>query len=161
MKEIKFDSTLRVYDSMDELSPEDQSLVQKAVEQLPKAYAPYSNFHVASAVILEDGQIFTGVNQENASFPLCICGERVALYNAGANAHDVAPKTIAIIAKNQIKDTLEPCTPCGACRQVICEFEIKHGKNIKILLKGGDGDKIYEIASGKDLLPFFFDPSCL
>ncbi len=161
MKEIKFDRSLHVYDSLDELSDEDRSLLLRAQEQLPNAYAPYSNFHVASAVLLEDGQIYFGVNQENASYPLCLCGERVALFNAGANAPNIPPKTIAIIAKNQQKETLEPVTPCGACRQVICEFEIKHNTDIRILLKGGDSEKVYLIKSGKDLLPFFFDPSFL
>lgn len=161
MKKIEFNTNLNVYSNVSELSMEDQKLIAIAEEQLPIAYAPYSKFHVAAALSLANGEIVTGVNQENASYPLCICGERVALYNAGANFPDAAPVTLAIIAKNQLKETTQPVTPCGACRQVICEYELRHDCKIRILLKGGDGKEIYECNSGKDLLPFFFDSSFL
>lgn len=161
MKEININSSLVVFENLQELSLEDQNLVAIAEQELPNAYAPYSNFHVAAALRLVDGTVVNGTNQENASYPLCVCGERNAIFNAGSNHPNVKPKTLVIIAKNQLKETLQPVTPCGACRQVICEYEMRHDCDMRILLKGGDGDAIYEVKNGKALLPFFFDASFL
>ncbi|HRO07729.1 MAG TPA: cytidine deaminase [Saprospiraceae bacterium] len=148
------------YNALSELTPADLELVQKAMEQLPKAYAPYSGFHVGAAVRLADDSIFVGSNQENASYPLCMCGERVALYNAAANKPDVSPMTLAITIQNQKIKITEPASPCGACRQVISEYAFRHKQPIRILLKA-DSEVVYEIQSNEDLLPLGFNGSFL
>ncbi len=161
MKQIQYTSEVKVYEGFEEMDLKDVQLIKLAIDQLPLAYAPYSNFHVGAALRLSDGQIFTGVNQENASYPLCMCGERNALYSAGNTNPKVPVESLAIVARNMNKKTETPVTPCGACRQVICEYEHRHSSDIKIFLKGFDGSQVYEFTSGKDLLPFLFNPSFL
>jgi len=124
------------------------------------AYAPYSNFYVGAAVLMEDGTVHKGCNQENASYPLCICGERVALYNAHVNAHGKKIKTLAIIAKNPSKKLDQPVSPCGACRQVIAEFEQKQSAPIEIFLQG-ESDEVYYLESNDKLLPYQFSSKVL
>jgi len=160
MKIIQSGFTYKVYDNTDQLSSEDRQLVEKAVDQLKNAYAPYSSFHVGAAVRLIDGDEFVGCNQENASYPLCICGERVALYNAGANKPNVPIEALAITIKNLKARIEKPVSPCGACRQVISEFEYRHKHKIRILLKS-DGDEVYEIDSIQDILPMGFNGTFL
>lgn len=160
MEVVKQGFEYKVYQDAQELSFEDRTLMDSAVEQLPKAYAPYSGFHVGAAVRLADDSIFVGSNQENASYPLCMCGERVALYNAAANKPDVAPVTLAITIKNQKLKITTPASPCGACRQVIAEYAQRHSQPIRILLKA-DNDEIFEINSIDDLLPLGFNASFL
>ena len=99
MKIIQSGFTYKIYENTNELSSDDKKLVEQAVDQIANAYAPYSNFHVGAAVRLIDGDTFGGCNQENASYPLCICGERVALYNAGANKPNVPIEALAITIK--------------------------------------------------------------
>ena len=126
MNTIQSTFTYKVYESTDELSSEDKQLMESAIDQLKNAYAPYSSFHVGASVRLTDGDTFVGCNQENASYPLCICGERVALYNAGANKPNVPIEALAITIKNMKARIEKPVSPCGACRQVISEFEFRH-----------------------------------
>ena len=135
-KIISSDSKITVYEHMDELSETGKKAMLKAIDMLDKAYAPYSNFKVGAAAVTETGTIFPGCNQENASYPLCICGERVALYNAGAYEHDIPVKLLAIVCRSADKKIEQPVSPCGACRQVITEFEERHGNRIQVLLKG-------------------------
>jgi cytidine deaminase len=160
MKIVHQSFEYKVYDSMNELSAEDQELMQIAIDQLEFAYAPYSKFHVGSAVRLEDQSIYKGSNQENASYPLCMCGERVALYSAAADKPYVAPKSLAITIKNLQMSIEKPVSPCGACRQVISEYEFRHNTRIKILLKS-DSPEIYEINTVADLLPLGFNGTFL
>lgn len=150
----------KVYSSMDELSEADRELMIKAIAQLEKAYAPYSKFYVGAAARLVDGDIFIGSNQENASYPLCMCGERVALYNAGANKPDIAVESLAITIKNQNMTIDKPVSPCGACRQVISEYEFRHNHPIRILLKS-DTPEVYELRSIEDILPLGFNGAFL
>lgn len=150
----------KVYTSIDELTVEDIQMMQMAIEQLEFAYAPYSKFRVGAAVRLENGILCPGSNQENASYPLCMCGERVALYNAATYHPKVPPKAIAITIRNEKMPILKPVSPCGACRQVISEYENKHRCSIRILLKS-DIPEVIEISSVKDLLPLGFDSSFL
>ena len=160
MNTIQSTFTYKVYESTDELSSEDKQLMESAIDQLKNAYAPYSNFHVGASVRLIDGDTFVGCNQENASYPLCICGERVALYNAGANKPNVPIEALAITIKNMKARIEKPVSPCGACRQVISEFEFRHKHKIKILLKS-DGPEVYEIDSIQDILPLGFNGTFL
>lgn len=160
MEVVKNEFEYKVYNGLDELSPEDRDLVNVAIAQIAKAYAPYSNFHVGAAVRLKDNSVYVGSNQENASYPLCMCGERIALYNAAANKPDVAPVTLAITIQNQKIKITKPASPCGGCRQVIAEYAQRHQQKIRILLKA-DSDTIYEIDSIEDILPLSFNGTFL
>lgn len=143
-----------------ELNTLDKALIDKAVSMTDSAYAPYSGFLVGAAVQLENGVVLGGCNQENASYPLCMCGERVALYNAAANYPTIAVDTLAIVARNPKKKLTQPVSPCGACRQVIAEYESRYGTDIRILLKG-ETDEVIEFSSIKELLPYGFDDTFL
>lgn len=160
MIEKKIEANYLIYESIDEMSIEDRDLIHVAIKQLDTAYAPYSQFRVGAAVRLSDDSIYPGSNQENASYPLCICAERVALYVGAMYKPAVPPSVIAITIKNERMTIDGPVSPCGACRQVIAEFESRHQQPIRILLKS-DGPQIYEIKTIKDLLPLGFDQSFL
>jgi len=160
MKNVKVTSSFTIYDNISELPEVEQEVMQKAIEMLDNVYAPYSGFYVGSGVMTNSGTIYGGCNQENASYPLCICGERVALFNAGANEPKTPIKLLAIVCHNPNKRVEKPVSPCGACRQVISEFEKRHDQSFPILLKG-DSDMIYRHESGNDLLPFSFDNTYL
>jgi len=160
MKLVKNSFTHKVFSSLDELSSNDKELLQTAIKQLDHAYAPYSKFHVGAAARLEDGSIYVGSNQENASYPLCMCAERVALYSAAAVKPHVGITSLAITIQNQNMVIDKPVSPCGACRQVISEYEFRHKRPIRILLKS-DGDEVYEISSVADLLPLGFNGTFL
>ena len=129
-------------------------LIKKAIEIASKAYAPYSNFNVGAALILDNEKIITGNNQENVSFPCGICAERVALFTARSNFPKALIKKIAITATPKDFNLTDPVGPCGLCRQVLVEYEEKQENDIEILLF--DTKKIIKIARAKDLLPFHF-----
>lgn len=143
-----------------ELTDIEKKMVLEAVRQLDFAYAPYSNFHVGASVLLENGNIYGGCNQENASYPLCMCGERVALYHTAIAEPNAPIKALAITARNQYHQLTSPVMPCGACRQVILEYEQKQSQKIRIYLKTDD-DKVYISDSASNLIPFGFDASFL
>jgi cytidine deaminase len=153
MNIVEIKTEIKVYGKSEELGKEEQSLLKKAKDALQQAYAPYSKFHVGAALLLDDGKIVTGSNQENASFPLGLCAERVALANKAANYPNQKVKAIAVSVENKIADS--PASPCGMCRQALLEGEMKQGTPIKVLLKG-PLDEIYEIDSVKQLLPLAF-----
>ena len=160
MKLVNSSFTYKVFSSSAFLSMDDNELLQIAIKQLDNAYAPYSKFHVGAAARLEDGSIYVGSNQENASYPLCMCAERVALYNAAAVKPEVPIESLAITIHNPTMVIDKPVSPCGACRQVISEYEFRHGRPIRILLKS-DAEEVYEIASVADLLPLGFNGTFL
>ena len=143
----------------DELDSESQQLINKAKDQIKKAYAPYSGFHVGAAVQLENGEIFTGSNQENSAYPSGLCAERVAMFYANSQCPDIAVKSIAIAAHTNGNFLKDPVTPCGSCRQVLLETEMRFEKNIKILLYGTEN--IYMIENVRQLLPLCFEKSSL
>ena len=145
--------------SFNELNPTQKALIDKAKEQVGKAYAPYSNFHVGAAVELENGEIFAGSNQENSAYPSGLCAERVAMFYANAQFPDVAVKTIAIAAFTNGIFLPEPITPCGSCRQVLLESEMRFEKNIKVLLYGTK--HIFQLENIRQLLPLCFEKSSL
>jgi cytidine deaminase len=147
------------YKSVDELPGEDQKLVKAAREAAKNAYAPYSRFYVGAALLLENNEIFSGNNQENAAYPAGLCAERVALFYANATYPDVAVKTLAVTATNLESIVDGPVKPCGSCRQALAEAEYRFGKPIRIIL---DGKKKIHVLDGiKDLLPFAFKPESL
>ena len=160
MKEIKIESTFTVFDNLTELSKDVSYLMQKAIEARQKAYAPYSNFTVGAAILMENKEIVTGSNQENASYPSGLCAERTAIYFAGSQFPNVKIIRMAITAGSKIKQTTEPIPPCGACRQAISEYEVKQNVPIEIYFMGETG-KIVKSNSLANLLPLIFDKSFL
>lgn len=143
------------YDSAKELSAVEQELLVRAREITDSAYAPYSQFYVGAALLLKNGKIITGNNQENVAYPSGLCAERVAIYAAGAHYPEVAIEAIAVTCKSKAFLVKEPLSPCGACRQAIAEYEMRYKSNIKIILAGETG-KIRVVNSISDLLPFMF-----
>ena len=143
----------------EELDTAKQHLILKAKEQVHKAYAPYSEFYVGAAIELENGEIFTGNNQENSAYPSGLCAERVAMFYANAQFPDVAVKSIAIAAFTNGEFLSEPITPCGSCRQVLLESEMRFEKDITILLYGTN--QIFEIENVRQLLPLCFEKNSL
>lgn len=144
--------TVAIYD---ELSPEDRHLVDLAREATHRSYAPYSKFCVGAAILLSNGEIVTGSNQENAAFPSGTCAERTACYYAHSRYPEAKFETIAIAARGT--DWLEianPVAPCGACRQALLEYETLAGKNVKVILVGRD--EIYILPSVSSTLPLAF-----
>lgn len=147
------------YSDKSELSDQIQDLIKKAENSSNNAYTPYSRFNVGAAVLLENGEIICGNNQENAAYPSGLCAERVALFYANATYPTSAVKAIAIVAKNNNSITLEPVPPCGSCRQALLEAETRFRKPIKVYLTGNS--KTQEISCIKDLLPLDFDKDFL
>lgn len=140
---------------MEELSQEDQQLVELAKEATFRSYARYSNFHVGAALRTEDGEVVIGCNQENAAFPAGLCAERTALFAAGAQYPDKAVDVIAIAARNQSGDfTPIPISPCGSCRQVLVETEQRFSHPVRIILYGAR--YIYQLDSIRHLMPLSF-----
>jgi cytidine deaminase len=160
MKKRILKTAIEVYASEKELSLEDQKLIKKARKALEKSYSPYSNFKVGAAILLKNGKMMSGSNQENASYPLCLCAERVTIAAADSVHPKVPILALAITAKSPSLIITNPVAPCGACRQVIFETEMKHQTSMRILLQGEKG-KVYVIKGGKDLLPLSFDGSLL
>jgi cytidine deaminase len=156
MKKLTITGEIEEYGSANELSGEDQALLAKAKEAGRNAYAPYSAFYVGAALRLDNGVIVTGNNQENVAYPSGLCAERVAVFAAGANHPGVAVNAIAITCSSTKFAVNRPLSPCGACRQVIAEYERKAGKNIRIILAGETG-AVYVVKSMKDLLPLSFE----
>lgn len=137
-----------------ELEPEIQVLVNKAKEQYQKSYAPYSRFHVGAAVLLENGALFEGNNQENAAYPSGLCAERVTLFYAHAQFPDVPVRAIAIAAYTNGSILETPITPCGACRQVMIESQDRFDHPFDIYMIGKD--VIFHVAGAEALLPLIF-----
>jgi cytidine deaminase len=136
MKEMVLKSTIHTA-QLEELSEEDRSLIEQAIEATNRSYAPYSHFHVGAALLLENGKTFIGCNQENAAFPAGICAERSAIFAAGAQYPDVPVVTLALTARNtEGKLVEEPASPCGTCRQVIIETETRFKHPVRLLLYG-------------------------
>ncbi len=160
MKKLIVSEEFKIYQNVNELKDFEQQLIAKAISFLDLSYAPYSNFHVATALLMENGEIISGANQENASYPLCLCAERVALHHAAMRFPKMKITLMAITAKNPIRNDLGPIPPCGACRQVISEYENILGSDIRIFLKG-DLDEVMELKSVKQILPFGFDSDYL
>ena len=160
MKEIQITSVLQIYDSFDELPEDIQDLMKKSMEIRDKAYAPYSEFLVGAALLLENGEVVLGNNQENACYPSGLCAERTAIYYAGANYPDVAIQKMALTAKSLKYKLVTPTPPCGACRQAIAEYEVKQKEPIEIFFMGETG-KVVKSSSLSNLLPLIFDNSYL
>ncbi|SHJ16974.1 cytidine deaminase [Mesonia phycicola] len=153
-------TSYQVYDNLEEMEAEDVQLMHKAQEIREKAYAPYSQFMVGAAILLENGEVVTGSNQENAAYPSGLCAERNAIYQAGAQFPDQKILAIAITVKSQRKKVIIPAAPCGACRQAIAEYEFKQETPIKIMFMAEIG-KVVKVNSLVDILPLAFNGSYL
>ena len=139
---------------LEELTREDQELVERAIEATHNSYANYSHFHVGAAVRLHNGHIVIGANQENAAFPSGLCAERTAIFAAQANFPDQPIEALAIAASNQQGMTAMPIPPCGACRQVGLEIEDRYKQPMRVLLYGTQG--VYVVGTMHDLVPLSF-----
>ena len=155
METKRVDITYQVFPSLEELQPDDRTLALAAIDAMKGAYAPYSNFFVGAAVRLDDGTIVTGANQENAAFPSGLCAERKAMFSAGAAYPDKAMVSIAIAGGAAGTLDPNPASPCGACRQVMAQYQTKGGRDMSIILVGNGN--ILKFRRVDDLLPFIFN----
>ena len=150
----------RLYASPTELPADDRALLDRAVAACQDSYSPYSNFKVGAALRLANGKVFAGSNFENASYPLCLCAERVALGAAHAVFPDVPVVSMAVTAISPSLPIDRPVPPCGACRQVLAEVERRHAHPIQLWLRGQTGP-VAVLAATRLLLPFGFDGTFL
>ena len=160
MKQVNINATFTVYQSTEELPQDVKSLMEQAVAIRKKAYAPYSKFRVGVALLLDNGKIVLGSNQENAAYPSGLCAERVAIFSAGTLYPDAKMLKMAISATSDTNPTLTPIPPCGACRQSISEYEIRQDSPIELYFMGESGS-VYKSDSLKNLLPLLFDKKVL
>ncbi len=158
IKNISF--SYKVYESVKELDVLDQKLIEASDQILEKAYAVYSGFNVGASALLENGEIMTANNQENMALPSSLCAERVLLYYCRAHFPNLVIKKMAVSVRAIHAVIKEPITPCGACRQVMVEYERNQNTKIPIFLKGEVGE-IYELNSISDLLPLAFKTDAL
>lgn len=148
------------YHTVADLDPQDRTLLEAAVTATHQAYAPYSHFYVGAAVRTTAGTIYAGGNQENASYPLCLCAERVAIAAAHASSPGVPIAAIAVTARNPAKSLQDPIPPCGACRQVIRELELRFEQPVRVIFSSETG-RVQVCEGVAELLPFSFGPRFL
>lgn len=160
MKKINVSSKFTEFESAEQLDPRDRLLWEKAREARDRAYAPYSEFKVGAALLLENNEIVTGNNQENAAYPSSMCAERVAAWSALSLFPGLKILKIFIAARSENKPINRPVSPCGSCRQTLAEYEIKQEQPIEIFFTGDTGI-IMKADSVRDLLPFMFDNTLL
>lgn len=160
MKKVSITCSFDVFESTQDLPQEVASLMQEAVDARKVAYAPYSKFRVGAAILLENGEVVIGSNQENAAYPSGLCAERTAIFYAGAKYPNVPFKMIAISATSDTNPTLSPIPPCGACRQSIAEYESRQSYPVELYFMGESG-KVYRSESLENLLPLSFDKNVL
>lgn len=155
IQEATIKTTYKVYSDFSSLGKEDQELITKARLVASEAYAPYSGFKVGAVALLGDGSLISGTNQENASYPIGLCAERVLLAAVSSVATNQKIFTMAITYKTNIVDSNKPVAPCGICRQSLVEFENRFDSPMRLLLTGSEGE-VFEIDSASSLLPFAF-----
>lgn len=153
MKDLKIITNIRIC-PYNELSIEEKKLIDAAKRATENAYAPYSEFRVGAAVLLDNGITVTGNNQENVAYPSGLCAERTALFYAQSQYPDAAPLTLAVAAFTKGRYTEASISPCGGCRQVLLEVENRYKRSLRVLLYGEKDISIIE--SAKDLLPLAF-----
>jgi cytidine deaminase len=158
-QKINIQTQLTKYESLEALPAKDQELILKARKVTDNAYAPYSNFHVGAAILLESGEIILGTNQENAAYPSGLCAERTAIFWTGANRPNEKIVAIAIAAHPKNQDFV-PVTPCGSCRQVLSEYEDKQTEPIKLIMQAEKG-AFYVLDSVNILMPLKFSKDSL
>lgn len=157
MAQHELNIQFEVFDAESALPEDEQALLAAALAATDGAYAPFSEFFVGAAVALEDGSIWTGNNQENASFPAGTCAERSVLYYLGSQQRGADIRKMAVRARSLRKAISAPVMPCGVCRQVMLEYEQMMGQDMIVLCQGAEGRVIRFSGVGKSLLPFGFD----
>jgi cytidine deaminase len=155
MKKIVIETEITCYDKPEHLAPDELKLLEAATKAMKDAYAPYSHFKVGASILLDNGHIQTGNNQENAAYPSGLCAERVAIFAAGAIHPQSKILKVAITAASDHFPSDHPVAPCGACRQSMLEYELKQDSPIVVLMRGQTG-QIYRTESIRSLLPIFF-----
>ncbi|HET8753594.1 MAG TPA: cytidine deaminase [Salinimicrobium sp.] len=160
MKKVTISANFSVFDSIEELPQDVHELMQQAILARNNSYSPYSQFQVGAAILLDNNEVISGSNQENASYPAGLCAERTAIFYAGAKYPKARMLKMAISAKS-LKHLVEnPTPPCGSCRQAIAEYEVKQEAPIEIYFMGETG-KVVKAGSIADLLPLLFDKNYL
>lgn len=154
MRKKETHSTFYEYASIKELSDKQQVLTQKAIDAASSAYAPYSQFYVGAAVMLENGTIIQGSNQENSAFPSGLCAERTAVFYANSQYPDSPIVALAVVAKKDGQIVGKPVPPCGSCLQVLLESEQRHQTHIEVILYGSS--VIHKADNIEQFLPFGF-----
>jgi len=148
--------SFEAHESLNTLEERCANLVQVAIKASANAYAPYSRFQVGAALLLDNGEVVTGSNQENAAYPSGMCAERVALYHAGDKYPGVGVKSLAVVATRDGDIVPGPVSPCGACRQVFVETEHRSGHPFSLLLVGKG--QVFKFEKATSLMPFAFGP---
>lgn len=143
------------YEHLSDCEPEDRRLVEHARKALENSYAPYSMYQVGAAIELSNGEILSASNQENVAYPSGICAERTVLFYAQSKYPEASVKAIAVTAVFNGEPLSEPVTPCGACRQVMAEYEARHQTKMKIIMASNSG-KVYITYGIESLLPLLF-----
>ncbi|MFM7726292.1 MAG: cytidine deaminase [Flavobacteriales bacterium] len=151
-----FTCSFERFSSREEITAEHQTLLDASIEAMANAYAPYSGFSVGASLLLENGTIVTGSNQENAAYPSGLCAERVAFFAAGAQFPNQRIIAAAVVASSASFKSGEPVTPCGSCRQSMLEYELKQQHNILLYMISPSGE-IVASPSIKQLLPLYFE----
>jgi cytidine deaminase len=160
MEKKKLTVSFEQYDDINKLSPQERNLLFDAMEASKSAYAPYSDFKVGAAVLLENKIVIKGNNQENAAYPSGLCAERVALFSASAQHPGIKIKAIAVAAFKGNETETRPASPCGACRQVMTEYEHLYKQDIRLIMMDS-GNRIIVTENVTSLLPFLFSPDSL
>lgn len=159
-EQVQLNITYEVVSSQEDLTAQERQVLQLAQKATDKAYAPYSNFMVGAALLLSDGTTHQGTNQENAAYPSGLCAERTLLFGVGSNFPDQQIEILAVTARRRHESHFLPACPCGACRQVMAEYQNRQGKPIKLLMQAEDG-KVVRFSTALDLLPFSFSKESL
>lgn len=155
MEVQNFTISYETFNAINQLEEVDQLLCSRAVDAMATSHSPYSKFKVGTAILLEDGEIVLGSNQENVAYPSGLCAERVALFGIGASKPNAVIKKMAITAKTELFKIVNPVTSCGACLQVMIEVEKRQKSPIEVLFYCIDG-QILKVKSVKSLIPFAF-----
>ena len=144
-----------IYNDESDLATADLNLIEQARVASASSYSPYSNYMVGSALLLDNGLTITGSNQENASYPAGLCAERVAVFHSSSQYPDARIEAIAVVAKRSNETHFRPVAPCGICRQVLLEYELKQKRPLRVILQDHEG-KWVVASSAKLLLPYSF-----
>lgn len=155
MAQVQFTINYEEFSSPEEMDPVDQKLIAEALDAQKGSYSPFSHFQVGAALLLADGTIVKGANQENVAYPSGLCAERTAMFAAGANYPDTPMVTLAIAGSDHGVLCESPASPCGSCRQVMAQYQSKFGRPIQIILVGSK--RIRKFQKVDDILPFIFD----
>ncbi|MGI9543116.1 MAG: cytidine deaminase [Cyclobacteriaceae bacterium] len=161
MKEFNISSSIFAYDSIEELPDAlERDLCKASIKARESAYAAYSKFSVGSALLLDNHELLSGSNQENAVYPLGLCAERVAIFSANTQYPESKILKLAVSTSAQEADHDYPAFPCGSCRQVLSEQEVRFANDIKVLVVAAN-QRVFVMNSIKDILPFTFTKDLL